>query len=251
MTEPIKLTGMLLALLSVKPGEDLAFNRWHDEDHIPMNRALPGIYHAQRYYAPAAYRALRSPIPPGAIAYNGGAYCQIYYFEGAVEQCRDAMTQLAQDLWKVNRMFLGARAVWSANFHLLGAHVRPGHILSPGAVAVAPHRGIFVSIREVLDPPFAEELAAWDAQTHLPDVLTVPGFYATYRLRAVSAEGHPLLLNVSYLDADPVQAVQDLRAQVPRWQAEGRWLEPQGRSRLFFTSPYQPITPGHYDFIGT
>src|SRR5262245_3944328 len=172
---PVKLTGLMFALVSVKPGQDLAFNTWYDTDHVPENRALPGIFHAQRYYAPAALRALRGKIPEGAIRYEGGAYATIYFFESPVEEAQRVMGELAEQMWKVERMHRGGMPVWTCHFELVEAHARPDHFLSAGAFEVAPHKGILVAIREVVEPGFEEEISRWDHEVHAPDLLSCKG----------------------------------------------------------------------------
>ena len=47
----MKLKGIMLYFLSCKPECQREFNYWYDTDHVPENRALPGIFHAQRYVA--------------------------------------------------------------------------------------------------------------------------------------------------------------------------------------------------------
>lgn len=250
MERPLKMTGLMFSLISTKPGEDLSFNRWHDEDHIPENRALRGVFHAQRYQAPAAYRTLRGAIPEGVMRYAGGAYCMIYYFERPVDDVAAEMGALAKDLWAVKRMHLGGMPVWSSTFDLIRVHVRKDHFLDAGAFPAAPHQGIFVSLRELLDPSYFDELNRWEDEVHEPEVLETPGFGAIYRLRG-HGENQRYLLNISYLEGDPPATVAALRARIPGWRERGHWLEPNGRSRLLFSGPYQPIVPGQYGFIGT
>ena len=128
---------------------------------------------------------------------------------------------------------------------------RPGHFLSPGAFAVAPHRGLYASVREVLDATLSDHVDEWERDVLVPNLLSLPGFAAVYRCRGHGAESERFRLTLAYLDADPAMAITALRAQIPRWQAAGSGIGGAAQSRIIFSSPFIPIVPGQYEFIGS
>lgn len=185
------------------------------------------------------------------MQYHGGAYATIYYDDDPLDQVIPVFEDLGARMRQVDRLFRAARPVWKAYFAPLDMHARPGHFLSPGAFAVAPHRGLYASIREVLDATLSDPIADWERDVLVPELPCVSGVAAVYRCRGHGAESERFRLTLAYLDEDPATVVTALRARSPRWQDQGRGLLGANQSRIIFSSPYLPIVPGQYAFIGS
>lgn len=60
-------TGLLLAMMDVKPADENEFNRWYDEEHFPQRMGCPGFLRGRRFRALEgepkylAYYELESP----------------------------------------------------------------------------------------------------------------------------------------------------------------------------------------------
>jgi len=250
----MRLKSIMAAFLHCPPGHHQAFNFWHDNDHRPENHGvIPHIYHSQRWVAPPEYVAARGAVDPTAFPKGGGEYLATYWSTATPEQLLYDMTVLREQLTVVgrcgaiNRDFEG---LWVARMHFVAAQTREGLPLSADAVPLAPHKGILVSIGEIIDKRAGEEWANWYMTVHVNDVLRCKGYRAFFKFMPMREQDQHIYLHMYYLDEDPLEALKEARSQTPRLKAEGRYPEDliKAARRDWMISAYRPIIPGQYDF---
>ncbi|MBI2866481.1 MAG: hypothetical protein HYX99_03900 [Chloroflexi bacterium] len=236
----MKLQGVLLFFLSCPPDRQAEFNQWYDTDHLPENRALPGVFHAQRYVAPPEYRALREAT---ALRDGGGSYLTVYFTENEVRETQKHVITLATQLREGGRFPDYFDSPFGAAFSIQAVALRPGLVLSPGAASVMPHQGAYILLDELTDSSQEQKVMDWYDQVHIPDTLRCPGFAAAFRFRCLRRGYEGWLLHCFYLQGDPLSATRERQQRLPRWQAEGRLLDFSGVARRIFAGPYRAIAP--------
>lgn len=84
---PADAGGLLLNSMNVDPAHEAEFNKWYDEEHIPMLGAVPGVLCARRFRATSANRR----------------YVALYHLQTPDVQATQAWKDAANTEW-TNRM---------------------------------------------------------------------------------------------------------------------------------------------------
>jgi hypothetical protein len=242
----MKLKGLFTPILHCNPGYHEQFNHWYDTDHIPENRALPGIFHAQRYYAPRRYREARDPLATDMVRHQGGEYLTLYYVDGDLTSTYQAFRDLAQRLRGEGRMFQEMQGVLSSGqpFTFERVWVHKGVRLVPDAIPTAPHYGVYMILGEITDPAREKEFLQWEDETHIPSLLEGPEILAVFLFRSHNIAPGDRLLFLCYLDQDPPVSLG-----TPAHSPEGPQRHVERAFRRYMSSAYRSITPLRYDFI--
>ncbi len=104
-------------------------------------------------------------------------------------------------------------------------------------------QAVFVVVTNCADPAREAGFNDWYTNTHVPDILALPGFVAATRYRIVGPprdrQGKFLAL-YEIEAADPAAAIAGVWKAVPQLEAQGRMFD---GLRLVYAATYEPITP--------
>ena len=133
-----------LGLMEVE-GEDAEprYEEWHANDHLPENKALPGVVYANRWHAPQELRAVHTIADP---ALGAPQFLITYFFGEPLETSLEEWNLLAEELDGVGRMFAGRSVRLGGLFAFEHRETAPGLPLSPRAVPHRPHAGVFLHL---------------------------------------------------------------------------------------------------------
>ena len=133
-----------LGLMEVE-GEDAEprYEEWHATDHLPENRALPGIVYANRWRAPEKLRAEHRIADP---ALGAPQFLITYFFGEPLETSLDEWNLLAEELGEAGRLFEGRSVRLGGLFAFEHRETAPSLPLSPGAVPHRRHAGVFLHL---------------------------------------------------------------------------------------------------------
>ena len=246
------------------PGEHHAYNRWHQLDHVPENRALPGIAHGQRWVRTHACRERHRPSAEPAL--DRIHYVTLYLMTAPVERTLDEFRNLGARLAAIGPRFHRFReSHMNGPFLFVQARVHPRVLVAPEALPYRPQRGVYVSCFDVPDPAEYDAVTEWLDRTRFPDALEVPGVAGVWSFVSSPPRGpgpsrpdpqaDPYALppgrvvNVYYLDEPPLQVADELRARSAEWDAAGRGLDPEIRLRRLVTGPFETIDPWNWDWF--
>ena len=102
---------------------------------------------------------------------------------------------------------------------------------------------VFVVVTNCTDPARETEFNDWYTNTHVPDIIALPGFVAATRYRIVGKprDGQGKFLALYEIQADdPASAVAGVWRAVPQLAARGRMFD---ALELTYAAAYEPITP--------
>ena len=232
------------------------YNWWHSSDHHPENLALEGIVLAQRWAAPRRYMEARALAHP-AIA--GHQYISHYLMAEPLERTLKEFHDLGARMRAIPGRFFFDRNIWMLGSHrLIKSYVAPRIVVSPEALPFRPNKGLLVVVKHAKKAEKQEEIARWHDETHIPDVLKVPGVMGCcwFQSEGEPVVGAPALgtpvnrqVFVYYLDEEPLAVVSDLRLRLEEWKAAGRILATGETMETLLAGPYENIlTPEHYDW---
>lgn len=228
----------------VDPARHRDYNAWHQLDHLPENRALPGVLHGERWVRTPACRAASVPGDP---TLDAAQYVAMYWFAETPDGRADASVREWQELGESTRQE-GRRpeldwAVRRLTGMFLPEHgaVAPGALVTAGAIPFRPHRGVVVDVRRVVDrsaPPPELELApgvagAWTFSSTVVRSDPVAGGLA----QDPGPEG--LRVTVHYCESDPIEVLDELGP------GAGPGTEPLLRT------PLLPVVPWQWDWFDT
>lgn len=119
------------------------YEAWHASDHLPENKALPGVVYANRWRAVETLRRLHTIGDP---ALGAPQFLITYFFGEPLETSLEEWNVLAEDLDKAGRMFEGRSVRLGGLFAFEHRETAPGLPLSPRAVPHRPHAGVFLHL---------------------------------------------------------------------------------------------------------
>lgn len=239
------MSGLKLVLSDCEAGQEEAFNKWYDQDHIPEMVMQPELIGAKRYVATAACKGFRFPAPTVDKYKNGTAtYACLWTMGGDIaagtKHMRERMAAAGE-----RGSFPGLKRVQVEDFKLVRTFVKPGTKLEPNAVPFLVHKGILLGIWEMIDPsPAAEEKCArWYEDFHIPDLLVAPGFNGALFLKSIDAPaGKARYLDLWFTEGDPVTAAKGMTTHAGWVGKPERQLQGSGQLRdLQFVSPYEAM----------
>lgn len=254
----MKVQSIHAAFMHCEPGHHKAFNRWHDYDHRPENQALPGIFHSQRWVAPPDYVAARERVDSTYFDYGGGEYFATYWSEAPAEELDRDMVVRREQLKLLGRFNFDYKSLgWGRDqkrygrdrdYDFVKAWTRRDLPVSGAAVPLMPHEGVYVVLSEVIDPARADEWYHWYDAIRAPEVVECKGFMAAFRFVRLVQMPTPVVLDLYYLNGDPLAAAADLRAKLAASEAQGRGFPQNLVRNVLISGPYRTMMPGQYDF---
>jgi hypothetical protein len=234
------------------PAEHASYNEWHLLDHMPENLALPGIVWGQRWVAAPELEAIDAADP-----LDGVHYVTAYLMTEPAEQTLGEFMGLGQRLRSLGRFHRQRRAVLGGPFRLVKCYAAPRALVAPDAVPYRPHRGVLVTVADVVEPGRSDEVGRWLDDVHLPDLVSVPGVAGAWWFQAMPDAASTLPTNppsrsvqVCWLDGDPAEVAGEVQARLDAWRADGR--APFGPStwRVLLRRPLATIDPhGPFDWF--
>jgi hypothetical protein len=200
------------------PAAHASYNEWHLFDHMPENLALPGIVWAQRWVA--------SPELPDDTtddALRAAHYVTAYLMTEPEARTLGEFLALGQRLRSLGRFHRQRRALLGGPFRLVKCYAAPRVLVSPDAIPYRPHRGVFVTVADVVGEGRSDDVARWLDDVHLPALLTVPGVAGVWWFQAMpdaasTLPGNPPTrsVQVCWLDDEPATVAPALHAHLAR-----------------------------------
>ena len=234
--------------------EHKQYGVWHRYDHMPEVLALPGYAHGQRYVCPPAYAKARSTNDASLAP---SQYLTIYLISEPVDNAFAEMLRRGSELRAIpSRMIPPTVRVLQGAFLLVKAYASPRVLVSPDSIPYRPHRGLLVSVSQVLDAERQDAVAEWYDRTHIPDMMTVPGVAGAYwYMSTFLGKDHPFQaprnyhIKVYYLDGEPLETLAEIRKRSAEWRKAGRYMDLAGINKYLFTSPFHTITNDKFDWF--
>jgi hypothetical protein len=226
------------------PSAHVAYNEWHQLDHLPEQMPIPGIAHGQRWVASPRCVATRDHADEDlALAH----YITLYLMRPPLEDTLRDFYELARVLHMEDRFFAYRRAIESGPVAVTGAYASPRVRVSAAAVPYRPNRGVYV----IVDHPDVDSSVDPGA---IDELLRVDGVAGVWRFRnapsavevvvAPSGTGKTLSgdVTVCYLDQDPFIAGTAVRNLLsPFWKRRGS--EPR------FAGVFETVVPWKWDWF--
>jgi hypothetical protein len=212
------------------PSAHPAYNAWHQLDHLPEQRPLPGLAGGQRWVATPACRAAR-PVEDEALAPTH--YVTLYLFEAPVAPVLGAFFELARDLHSAGRFFPHRRTLLTGPLAAEVAEAAPRVQVSGAAVPFRPHAGVVVvagrpgATGPLIPAELPDEVAGRWSFAGLPAGVTSSP-------RWTMEDRH---LEVLFCDGDPLAAADALAPALAE-AADVAWA-----------SPLLTIEPGRWDWF--
>lgn len=168
------------------PGHEDAYNRWYTEEHLPDVLAVPGYVRATRFRAVPG----ECPIPQ--------RYLSLYELEvdgldGLKATSDEHMRRIATgDMRRSPDGAMDRNAMRALYYEAVGPRVGSGD---------AAPESVLMVYSDPSSPEAEAEYNRWYHETHLPEVIDVPGFVAAsrYRVTAVNMLGEPWVVSQRYL----------------------------------------------------
>ena len=228
------------------PNEHASYNEWHLFDHMPENLALPGVVWAQRWVA-------RPDLPPLALddALRPVHYVTAYLMTEPAERTLAEFLALGQRLRSLGRFHQHRRALLGGPFRLVKCYAAAGALVGAEAIPYRPHRGVLVTVADVVERGRSDEVDRWLDDVHVPELLTVPGVAGVWTFQAMPAATTTLPPNpatrsvhLCWLDDDPARvalAIAEKTGDVPF--ADTTW-------HTSFRRAVEPVDPrGPFDWF--
>ena len=247
------------------PAKHRAYNEYHQLDHRPENLLLPGVAWGDRW--------VRSPDCAAASFgsdrnFDDSHYLAMYFLRHPLEETTTQWRQLGEDAYQMGRR---PDIAWRKNH--FQSFLRPikGYaaariLISPDALPFRPVRGVHFTLSQ-FDGKAGEthEAFAWYDRVRIPDLLDCRGVAGAWTFvgedvyaqspgassQGASRQGTPPATRITllYLDEDPLQVLDDIRAKEASWRAAGRSRDNSAVEDVRFGSPYRTIVPWEWDWF--
>jgi len=191
----------------------------------------------------AALRAQRE------LADGGGNYISVYFTERDMEETRELMAVLSKRLREQNRFVDYFRGVFRGNFSLDACTLRSDLVIAPGAVPVMPHKGVYITVDDLLDSTQEKRLIEKYDKNEVPAILECPGVAAAFRFRCMEQPYLNRILHFYFLDGDPAGAAKEINRRLANQGALRELPGLSGVARRLFAGPYRTIIPLQHDFL--
>lgn len=230
------------------PAQHRAYNEWHQLDHLPENRALPGVAWGERWARPAEYRAAGTAT--GRFAEID--YLAMYLFREPAAQSLAEWDRLGAESFQWGRgpMLPGIQRRMLSFFTPVKGYAAPEALVSADVLPLRPNRGVHVELTRHARPFAAEthERFAWEDRVLMPRLLGMPGVAGAWTFAFDHHQRHSTLplgtgdddergslrLRLTYLDGDPLETAERMR------DASGGG--PEG-GEVLLSSPLRRIIP--------
>ncbi|MEZ5141546.1 MAG: hypothetical protein R2726_03370 [Acidimicrobiales bacterium] len=140
---PRAVAGFLSFTEVTDPSAHRAYNAWHQLDHLPEQRPLPGIVAGQRWVCTPACRAVRLAADERLAPIH---YVTLYLLADPVDDTLAGFAALAERLRGDGRWFDARRARLAGPFTVIDRQVALRVRVSAEAVAHRPTRGVYVVV---------------------------------------------------------------------------------------------------------
>lgn len=190
------------------PAKHPEYNAWHQLDHQPENRALPGVLHGDRWVRTPADRAAGAGLGgaegnSAAGALDRADYVAMYWFADPVADSVAEWLELGRTTGELGRRpdLEWTKRPLTGFFRPLEGRVAEGVEISASALPFRIHAGVIVEVVQVDAPGTAEADAAlrsWH-RDHLAAVRRQPGVAGTWTFAS---------RDVTITDAEPVRSKQ-------------------------------------------
>ena len=133
-----------LGLVEVR-GEnaEARYQTWHANDHLPENKAIPGVVYGQRWHANGPMRGTHRVGDP---AIGAPQFLITYFFGEPLETSLEEWNLLADRLGAAGRMFEDRSVRVGGLFAFEHRQVAPDLELSPRALHHRPHSGVYLQL---------------------------------------------------------------------------------------------------------
>jgi hypothetical protein len=179
------MQGLLVALMN-PPADEVAFNAWYDEEHVPLRLGVPGFLNGRRYRAPAETsapaRASATSMAPAAGPRDSSAhprYLALYDLESIQVLDSEPYTRLIPERSERERNMLASIPYTDR---------RVGELVLDCAewTNAAPYQLVVC-----MTPPAdaEDDFVAWYREEHIPMLLEVPGWRRSRLFRQVDGAG--------------------------------------------------------------
>jgi hypothetical protein len=195
------------------PAHEDAYNRWYTEEHLPDVLAVPGYVRATRFVA----------VPGDCVVPQ--RYLSLYELEvegisGLQATSDEHMRRIGTG--EMRRSPDGAmdrNAMRALYYEAVGPRVGSGDAVPSSVLMV---------YSDPSSPDLEDEYNRWYHETHLPEVIDVPGFVAAsrYRVTAVNMLNEPWVVSQRYLavyelDRSDPEQIAASHAELSRRVREG------------------------------
>lgn len=225
-----------------------SYNRWHQLDHLPENRALPGVIWGDRWALTDQCRKLaKGP-------YRELDFMAMYWFDDPVEEAIKDWTQLGEDSFQWGRgpLIPGVSRELLAFFKPVKGYTTQRAIVSAEVLPMRPHTGVYVTVTEYDEP---HSMAVHEAHRHedeilMPALLEVDGVLGGWTFSYSHAQRHTSLpfdasaekgtgsmrISMLFLEGDEIEVAQEIRNVEAQNQSENV-------GKLLLSSPLSTIIP--------
>ena len=124
-------------------GAEARYQTWHANDHLPENKAIPGVVFGQRWHADPAVRETHDVGDP---AIGAPQFLITYFFGEPLETSLEEWNLLAERLGAAGRMFEDRSVRVGGLFAFEHRQVSPHLELSPRALHHRPHAGVYLQL---------------------------------------------------------------------------------------------------------
>ena len=209
MTTVTESPRVFFSFPEVHEGRHEAYNAWHQLDHLPENRALPGVLHGERWVRSPDCRAATEVDDEPAL--SAADYVAMYWFREPARASIEEWLALGESTRQQGRR---PELGWTTR-RLTGffvpetGHVDPAARVSLAALPFRPARGVVLEAHRVDEP----EATARQDDERLRELVALPGMTGSWSFlgRRVSTtppgdleEPGRLRLTLHWCDDDPV-----------------------------------------------
>ncbi len=221
------------------PTQHIAFNEWHQLDHMPEQLPLHGIVHGQRWVrTPECATASRLAVAP----FDSVHYVTAYLMAEPLEQTLADFFQLGRDLAAVGRFFDARTSHFARPLRVqaVAANSRVG--IRALAIPYRPHRGVHVTVEQVAPhsvgrPPFAQ----LDELASIEGVSGAWSFASDTQLLNSRSDNDTYCVTVAWIDGEVFPTTRRIDAFADR-------AVPANRETLF-RGPLLTITPWQWNWF--
>lgn len=220
------------------PTEHIAYNEWHQLDHMPEQFPLPGIVHGQRWVRTPECAAASTAIAP----FDAVHYLTTYLMAEPIDQTLADFVQRGKDLAKAGRFFDARVSHFARPLAVEATVASPRVLVSGAAIPYRPHLGVHITVE--LNPrpdgaqdrsPELEQLAAIDG------VSGVWSFVSDQQIQGPRWDVGNYRVTMAWLDADVLTTCE-------RIEAASRAAD-HITSNVIFRSPFMTITPWEWNWF--
>lgn len=227
------------------------YNEWHQLDHLPENRALPGVAWGDRWGRPADYAAASHANEK----YRDVDYVAMYWFRAPVDEAVAAWDALGATSFQWGRgpMLPGVSRPLLGFFNPVKGYAAPTALVSPEVLPYRPMRGLHLTLTRHANPHGTDAHAAFQHEDRelIPALLEADGVagawtfsfshpqrHSTLPLETTDADAKgSLRIRLMYLDEDPLEVTPNLTA-IQRALAPGA-----PTSETLLSTPVKTIIP--------